>query len=712
MANDGTPPSTPGDATSTANGAQSGSDGTFLDNAPDKNPSFTNPWDGLAAQGKSNTLTVSHGSATVCAGVAKEMLARVSQARSHVSDLFLNPTSTGYPPTGWRQSGADLAAAFNGQADHLDNCLAGHEHALQGMVDTFKQAGKAYNDTENANAAAFYAIAPWNDAMTTHSVLPAGEYLSAGDEAPLTSAEQWISSRHGDAYAYSHQLPGVVYDHGSVNRLHDDQYAKGVLSSMSTASQQMGAGFKPTRPWSSDNTYTPSVALEHGDAFTNDGFYTFYSTIDYWPVMQAGASWLWLAKELDEGFGALRGAFNAVLGGGSTDGTGVAWTGNGADAANQAIANYLKSAQDLTYCMGQVASRLAFTADWLNQFKIVLPTHPEPDEEFMNRWRERYDNVYSQGAKQSVANMPQMPLALAVTPTSTGKPTDPAAAAAAAAAAGSGFDQNTQDARKAVDDEFAKKLKDSGLDQYLADVKKNAAGDGHYGAATGGAVGGALGGSTGKEASAGQPTPWEQQILTKLDKLEAQAAQQQNSNYKVPTANPPGPLEQIAQPIQGRPTSPPDGQTQSGTGTAPGVTGNAGDPVYPANYNPYAAQQNQAELSALANIGQQVAGAFQQFTNLLAQEVQQLTPSIERALDAAAHHDMMDHDAQGPGGHDHAGPDEPPRAQARMFPRDGLLDDTPIAAAEQAVDTATGGTGAEDDATALADATAEPSVDA
>jgi hypothetical protein len=707
---DGTTPSTPAAPDNTS----------YVDTSSAPTTSPSNPWTGLTAQGKSQpqTLTMAPDSARACAKAADKALSRIRGIESATNLLYLRP-SMGEYPTGYLPSGTQMAKAFNDRATKLEDCLKRHEVVLQGMIDTFHAADKSYKATDTANAGLFgdspssvasaslaldSASMDLDPSISPSSVLPSGVAYDPDKTAPTSD----------ELYTGNAQLPGVIHDEHGIDHLDNH----GVLKSMDGDSQRASVGVNPALAEPTRVFDAPlSVNVENSDSLHRDDFYHLYLSIDYAQVMHAAAQWLYLSQQLSMGMKDLQNDLQTVF---RSKDPKLTWQGTGAAQADQASADYVNSAQDLADSMKIMGSKLIFTAEWLNQFWIMLPnkpdysTDPEPD------WRHHFDQFYKPGATASMANMPKMPMPVDATTgsTATNTPTNPAAAGA------TGLDQSTKDEIiKAVDDEFAKNLKDSGLDQATADYKKYAdaaaaaAGTHYTGAPTGGATGtsaaDAAKAAAAKAAAANQPTPLEQQILTRLDKLEAQAAKQPNSNYQVPTANPPGPLERIAQPIQGRPTSPLDGQTQSGTGT--GVTGNAGDPVYPASYNPYAAQQNQAELGEMAAIGQQVAGAFQQFTNLLAQEVQQLTPSIERALDAVAHHDVMDPDAQVPGGHDHAGPgpDEPPRAQARMFPGEGLLADTPIAAAGQAVDSATDGADtAQDDAIMQVGATAEPSVDA
>ncbi|WP_433709534.1 hypothetical protein ACQP2U_23960 [Nocardia sp. CA-084685] len=710
---DGAPPSAP----------PTPDDTSYIDTSSPPTTSPSNPWTGLTAQGKSQTLTMAHNSAIACAAAADRALSRIRGIESATNLLYLR-SSMGEYPTGYLSSGTQMAVAFNDRATKLEDCLKRHEVVLQGMIDTFHAADKLYKATDSANAGLFgnspsvaatslaldSASVDLDPSISPSSVLPSGVAYDPDKTAPTDS----------ELYTRKAQLPGVIHDEHGVDHL-DNQ---GVLKSMDGDSQRASAGANPalTEP---TRVFDAPLNLENSDSLHRDEFYRLYLSIDYAQVMHAAAQWLYLSQQLSMGMNDLRTALKDIVGGGDS-GVGIApWQGAGAVQANQASNDYVNSAQDLADNMKIMGSKLIFTAEWLNQFRIMLPDNSDYNSDHESDWRHHFDQFYKPGATASMASMPKMPMPVDATTGSTvpNPLTNPAGGSAL-----TGVDPKVlsdavyNDAAARLDGQL--KDPNSGLGHVLADYKKYAdaaaaAGGGHYGssgAANGGSTGGNTAGAAAKSAATDQPTPLEQQILTRLDKLEAQAAKQPNSNYQVPTANPPGPLERIVQPIQGRPTSPLDGQTQTSAGTAAGVAGNAGDPVYPASYSPYStAGQSQAELSELAAIGQQVAGVFQQFTNLLAQEIQQLTPSIEQALDAAAHHDMMDREAKDPGGHDQAGPgpDEPPRAQPRMFPREELLADMPIAAAGQAVDAVTGGAdAAQDDATTQANATAEPSVDA
>ncbi|MET8872178.1 hypothetical protein [Nocardia sp. NPDC004604] len=690
-----------------------------VDSSTSSTPSPSNPWTGLTTQARGNNLILGHDSATACVSAVDTALDRLRGVKGAIGNLYMTP-AIGNPPTGNLPSGRQLSGVFDTQAGALQSSLERHEQVLEGMIDTFHAADKQYRGMDEKNAAGFNLTGNLDDKISASNPLPVGVYDDASHAGPLTNHNGDKIKR--ERYANFAQLPGVIVDDAGVANLKKD--GTDVLQTMYDYSRHaLGIGDPPGSH--EHNTYSVTMSLEDSSSLDDDKFYELGKSINYLKVIGTAREWLMLRDQLDAGFTQMESALKAVVGGSDSSDTDKSWHGAGAAQAKQACANYLDSARAVLDSMTKTAAKLIFTGEWLNQFAITLPDMPgywDMGGDHEDNLRDNFDDIYKPGMNASASNLPLIaaPIAATTGSTATIPPVNPAGDSALTGDSKALSDEVKNDVAAYLDGQL--KDPNSGLGQLLADYKKYAdtaaaAAGGHYGssgAATGGSTGANIGGAAAKSAAAGQPTSLEQQILTRLDKLEAQAAQQPNSNYKVPTANPPGPLEQIAQPIQGRPTSPVDGQTQSGTGTgtAPGVTGNAGDPMYPASYNPYAAQQNQAELSALANIGQQVAGAFQQFTNLLAQEVQQLTPSIEQALDAAAHHDVMDHDAKGPGGHDHAGPDEPPRAQARMFPRDGLLDDTPIAAAEQAIDTATGGTGVEDDATMQVDATAEPSVDA
>ncbi|APE33258.1 hypothetical protein BOX37_03955 [Nocardia mangyaensis] len=276
-----------------------------------------NPWEGLAGQARSGSLTLEDGAIGDAVTAAAESAYAIEFLRDYVvllRDSYGMPKDTLHSASELRDKYLDLA-------DDLDDRLGKHLDILAALADTLMTADKSYQSTEDNSEAEFTRLKGEakdrsSIALTDHQEIPPG---------------------FGDAK----EFPGLD---------EVDRFAE--LAALAATEEGVQA---------------PSIAIEPASSLDLSTFQKIYDEMAAIHLTWKGERWTKIAEGIEGAFADLRNELSRLK-------REELWKGAGANDAESATEAYRQQAGALVTAMQRTGDNMTMTSGWARELQTGLRT--------------------------------------------------------------------------------------------------------------------------------------------------------------------------------------------------------------------------------------------------------------------------------------------------------------------------------------------------
>ncbi|MEU1980933.1 hypothetical protein [Nocardia sp. NPDC019395] len=338
------------------------------------------PWTKLANQARNGDLEFEPYAALDAANGCADAIRRITGLQAKIDDMDNLQALSQLP------SGRDLAVQFNKTRDGLRDVLGSHKNRLATMMETFKDAGRQYVNSEWDSAAGF-SKANRDDMLGSLNKVTVGNKAPNFDTDAPTEKETKISKADGkdevDATIASGRRNFTDLTADSPDKQTNPAFGRAggkAADLLGPASQLYGASNFPGRAQTPSDYLTSVTNSKLGVTPSPENPYSQLwadlhklglrtgAAVD--PVGHTAKMWEWMAGELDGATGELTSRL--------VDRPRGAWKGAGADDAKKAVRSYGTKADDLHKQMKAFSETLADTAGWLAKTKKHMPPTEKP----------------------------------------------------------------------------------------------------------------------------------------------------------------------------------------------------------------------------------------------------------------------------------------------------------------------------------------------
>ncbi|MFI5717464.1 hypothetical protein [Nocardia sp. NPDC051750] len=328
------------------------------------------PWKKVSAQASKGRLVFHPAAAQSAARECAEVMGTVGALREHISNMG-RLSELSHLASGWY-----LANQINGTTNTIDGVMDSFRTVLGEMLDTFKQAGRNYLDSDDLAAAEFPGPARRAMRASLDGIRPPAAPGKLSRQPPNEGREP------------------ATFSKGSNTEI--TTVGARDLTDADDAGQESGTPIEASelvRPADMDNSMfyfddsnqaqpksLQQETLESGGGTENPYAQMWRDLYDLGvstqkavkPVYHQAEMWKWVAGEMGK---AVEGLADRLTGMPES-----LWDGAGAEAAKAAVQDYHARARDFTVRMESFGGNLDYTSRWLKNTAKGMPDTPEPPE--------------------------------------------------------------------------------------------------------------------------------------------------------------------------------------------------------------------------------------------------------------------------------------------------------------------------------------------